>query len=392
MTQPSGSLARRFLIASALIALSLAAAFGILEVGLRLFYPMSDFLWQWDERIGMKLIPGKQGRSVRPGSFDVAVSVNADGFRDRDHAVAKPAGGFRIVLLGDSFVEAIQVRFEDSVGAVLQQRLERSRGRVETMNFGVSGSGTARQYLALREYALRYRPDLVLLFFVGNDVSDNSPRLKGAPYFPYPRLSGAGNLLRDSAGEPLFTTFAAPEARLALPDAVKHHWKTYRFLRQLADRSAPVARSGLGYYELYRRDPRPAWAEAWSTTEQLILATRDLAQAHNAGFGVVLVPAAWEVYPEQWKQIISRVPGASDAAIDPDYPSRRLKQFLHANGVRVFDLLDDFRRQAAGLAPLYIPEDAHWTAAGHRLAAELLAEALAHGANPPALSESRPAP
>ena len=386
MRQPGGSRGRRFLVASGLVALSLALAFAVLEAALRLFYPMSDFLWQWDERIGMKLIPGKQGRSVRPGAFDVAVSVNADGFRDRDHAVKKPAGAYRIALLGDSFVEAIQVRFEDSIGALLQQRLERSRGGVETMNFGVSGSGTARQYLALREYALRYRPDLVLLFFVGNDVSDNSPRLKGASYFPYPRLSGEGKLLRDGAGEPLFTTFAAPEAKLALPDAVKHHWKTYRFLRQLADRSAPVAPKGLGYYELYRRDPQPAWAEAWSATEQLMLASRDLASAHGARFAMVLVPAAWEVYADQWQQVLNQMPGASDTVIDPDYPSRRLKEFLHANGVTVFDLLGDFRARAAGLAPLYIPEDAHWTPAGHRLAAELLAEAIARGL------ETRPAP
>jgi hypothetical protein len=216
--------------------------------------------------------------------------------------------------------------------------------------------------------------------------------LKGVPYLPYPRLSGEGKLLRDGAGEPLFTTFAAPEVKLALPGAVKQHWKTYRFLRQLADRSAPVWPSGLGYYELYRRDPLPAWAEAWSATEQLILATRHLAQAHHAGFAVVLVPAAWEVYPDQWKQVLSQVPGASDTVMDPDYPSRRLKQFLHAHGVRTFHLLDEFRKRAAGLGPLYIPEDAHWSAAGHRLAAELLAEAIAHGASPPALSESRPAP
>lgn len=377
MTQSVGSPARRFVIAASLVTLSLALALALLEAGLRLFYPMSDFLWQWDERIGMKLIPGKQGRSVKPRFFDVEVSVNAEGFRDRDHDLATAASTPRVVLLGDSFVEAIQVPFENSITAVLQRELEHRYGKVETINFGVSGSGTARQYLALREYGLRYRPDLVLLFFFGNDVSDNSERLRGAPYFPYPRLSWDGKLLRDSAGEPLFTAFAAPAARFELPDGVKHNWKTYRFLRQLADRSPGVAPQGFAYYELYRSKPLPAWAEAWSSTEQLILAMRDLAQASKAKFGVVLVPSAWEVYPDLWNQAVRRLTAISDGSLDPDYPSRRLRDFLEANGVVVLDLLGEFRQRALNPPLLYIPEDAHWTSEGHRLAANLIARAAA---------------
>ena len=264
MTSSDSSLTKRFLLAASLVALSLTLALALLEVALRLFYPMSDFLWQWDTRIGMKLIPGKQGRSIKPGVFDVAVSVNAEGFRDRDHAREKPPGTYRVALLGDSFVEAIQVPFEDSITAVLQRRLERHGVKVETINFGVSGSGTARQYLALREYGLRYQPDLVLLFLVGNDISDNSRRLKGAPYYPYPLLTQDGKLLRSDAGEPLFTSFAAPAPGLALPDAVKHHWKTYRFLRLTAPTDEDLDSLGRNSFDASRR--RQVFETALRTT------------------------------------------------------------------------------------------------------------------------------
>ena len=46
---------------------------------------------------------------------------------------------------------------------------------VEVLNFGVSGYGTAQSYLLLRQHVQSYGPDLVVLaFYNGNDVADNS--------------------------------------------------------------------------------------------------------------------------------------------------------------------------------------------------------------------------
>ena len=108
----------------ALAAGGLAAALVAFEVVVRVFFPMSDFLWDWDPVIGMKLKPGRRGRSILPGVYDVAVEVNSAGFRDREHAIAKPPGTKRVVLLGDSFLEAVQVPFEDSVAAALERLLD----------------------------------------------------------------------------------------------------------------------------------------------------------------------------------------------------------------------------------------------------------------------------
>jgi hypothetical protein len=63
----------------------------------------------------MKLIPGKRGQAVQRGIFSTEIEVNSAGFRDREHSIEKQAGTRRVVLLGDSFLEAIQVPFDRSM-------------------------------------------------------------------------------------------------------------------------------------------------------------------------------------------------------------------------------------------------------------------------------------
>jgi hypothetical protein len=366
----------------------------LLEITVRLFFPTSDFLWQWDSRIGMRLVPGMRGRSVKPGIFDVEVNVNSAGFRDREHPVDKPTGTKRIVLLGDSFVEAIQVPFEQSITAQLEDQLNRTTGHIEVINFGVSGTGTARQYLALREYGLRYKPDVVLLFFVGNDFSDNSRRLQGRSYVPYPEVTSDGKVVRDKNGQPVFTPFFDESSRLApLTGMVKNHWKSYHFLRERIDSSPAINRvlyslrlmstppeavnapagDNFGFYEIYRVEQKPVWKEAWGVTEELLLDVRNLTETAGAKFGVVLVPAAWEVYPALWNGILTSIPGMHSVALDVDQPSSRLTRFLTEHDVTVMNLLLEFRRMAATSPALYVKGDAHWTSGGHKLATDLMA-------------------
>jgi len=367
----------------------------LLEVTVRLFFPTTDFLWQWDSRIGLTLIPGMRGRSVKPGVFDVRVDVNSAGFRDREHSIEKPAGIRRIALLGDSFVEAIQVPFEDSITAQLEDRLKTAGRETELLNFAVSGTGTARHYLALQEYAAAYKPDVVLLFFfAGNDISDNSRRLSGRSYVPYPQTNSDGVLIRSENGEPAFTPFSDDSSVLTpITELLKNRWKSYRFLRETIDNSPAVNRllhsfnstnasqesvsapvlENLGLYEVYRIEQKPVWAEAWRVSEELILAVQDFAQTHGAKLGVVLIPASWEVYPHLWDAILASTPGMREVALDPEQPSKRFTRFLTDHGVAVLNLLPEFRQRATGSSSLYIESDGHWTAEGHRLAADLIA-------------------
>ena len=97
---------------------------------------------------------------------------NSMGWRDVEHSVQKPLGVFRILGLGDSYLFGQGVRREDialtKIGIRLQEGLD--IGRVETINTGTSGTNTSDQLATLREAGLSYDPDLVILFYVPNDV------------------------------------------------------------------------------------------------------------------------------------------------------------------------------------------------------------------------------
>src|SRR5262245_42026559 len=90
-----------------------------------------------DPQLGWRLRPGVQARYT--GEGDAFVSINADGWRDRDHALEKPANAYRIVVLGDSYSEARQVPVEKAFWALLPRELERCGfqpgKRIESLNF-----------------------------------------------------------------------------------------------------------------------------------------------------------------------------------------------------------------------------------------------------------------
>lgn len=145
--------------------------------------------YTWDPYIGIVLRPGARGMvyTESKSSFE---QISSQGLRDREHAKEKPASTFRIAVLGDSFAEAFQVPIEKTFWSVLEWELSgcpAMKGeRVETINFGVAGYGTAQELQMLRHRASDYSPDLVLLaFFTGNDVQNNSRALQKDPYRPY---------------------------------------------------------------------------------------------------------------------------------------------------------------------------------------------------------------
>jgi hypothetical protein len=79
-----------------------------------------------------------------------------------------------VLLVGDSFVEAIDLEFHDTPARVLQKHLQAEDLRFKVFNIGAGGFGTDQQLLALREYYQHYRADHVILWQVlANDVWNN---------------------------------------------------------------------------------------------------------------------------------------------------------------------------------------------------------------------------
>ena len=89
------------------VLLGLGAGLLLAEVALRVLGISSPRMMNVDPVLGPVRIPGRRWTQSVEGS--AAVVINALGFRDRDWEMTKPADSVRIALLGDSYVEGLQV-------------------------------------------------------------------------------------------------------------------------------------------------------------------------------------------------------------------------------------------------------------------------------------------
>lgn len=96
-------------------------------------------------------------------------SINRHGFRGPDYATPKPAGVFRILLVGASVCMGSGVADEERYSALLEQMLSDQRGGrgVEIVNLSLSANRYGNQLHILENWQGVYEPDLIM--FLAND-------------------------------------------------------------------------------------------------------------------------------------------------------------------------------------------------------------------------------
>jgi lysophospholipase L1-like esterase len=118
--------------------------------------------------------------------FTYKVNINSLGMRDKEISIDKPKGKQRIAVMGDSFTWGVGVAESDRFTNILENK---SNGKYEVLNFGVSGYGPI-QYLVQLDKILKFNPDIVFLTFcLGNDFADNVFFQRYGYYKPFTILS-----------------------------------------------------------------------------------------------------------------------------------------------------------------------------------------------------------
>lgn len=289
------------------------------------------------------------------------VCANSLGMRDVEHSVPKPPGVFRVLVLGDSFMEALQIPLEDAFTRRLERQLDRHNpGRIEVINAGVSGWGTDDELAYLRTYGVRLQPDLVLVAMtLHNDLSDN--------------LSAEWHELRDGRlvprPVPLLSDF--DYRRLQLQTFLAAHSQIYQALfRAWRARDFGAAATALDAQvsDLLAASPPPALAKGWVQTEALFDSLVQEANAMGAHTAVFLIPLWVQIDSERLAEFCARH-GLESASLSIRGPQQRMIAWGSRAGVPIIDLQPAFAEHARGES-LYIEGDGHWTAAGHRLAAD----------------------
>jgi hypothetical protein len=380
---------RAVLKKSLLLVFGLAIGLVVAELGLRVLRVSYPLPYAPDRVCGTRLRPNFRGWWRKEGN--ALIETNRFGFRHGDREPSKPKGTFRIAVLGDSFIEAFQVPYDQTVCAVMERKLagcDALAGRpVEVLNFGVSGYGTAQELLMLRHYVWQYEPDAVVLaFFAGNDLRNNSPELEPYRVRPFFRF-GDGTLTLDNAFRQHPDFLRAQSAAVRLKVALINRLRILQLINHVRTRwrrgdtaESETRHVTMGVDSAALVEPRDdAWTAAWETSERLILEVVREAEKHDAKFWLVTVPGDVQVHPDpDVTTRCQRELGVEDLL----YAERRLAEFGRRHDLAVITLAEPLLHYARAhkVALHGFPNTelgfGHWNADGNRLVGEIVATVI----------------
>lgn len=267
--------------------------------------------------------------------YDYLGASNHLGYRDRDHAVAKPPGVYRIVVLGDSIAAGLHVeRNEDVFPPILERLLERRGRRAEVINLAVSGYNTQQEVETLREKGLQYHPDLVLVAYTMSSREHVDGDILKTLLEAERRQGGVSSARVDSW----------------LVRSALYRFLRFRVLRVMASRQAAPPPDPQHYLDLVSAD----------TVAPYFGVLRELADQHH--FQVLI--AVFPRFVRTFKY----------------YPFGRQHQFVadlaKRNGFALVDLLVPFSDCRKAAAEPISSDNFHPSPYGHRCAAEAIANAV----------------
>lgn len=301
------------------------------------YYPRRLFARTPDPQLPYRLRPG-----ARVGGPFPPVRINAHGLRGPE--LAPEPEGERILVLGDSVVYGHLVGPRETLPSQLQRAL-RERGRpAEVLNGGAPGYDTWTELHFLRRYGLGLSPDRLILGASLNDFDDA------------PRFTARGYLMAGPAAE-------EPRAWLdrhsELYTLVRWHWlrleRRHGWQRPGDGAWEALDRAIARQHKQYYRDPSgPGWERIARSLREL----RDLARRRE-------LPLLVAIFPES-----DQLAAASERV-----PQQRWTELCEQLDLVCLDLLPVF--EAAGPGEALFRDVQHPNAAGLRVAAEALADAIA---------------
>lgn len=274
----------------------------------------------------------------RTREFECEYRHNSMGLRDDEHPVEKPNGVFRILALGDSFTYGAGVSFNDSFLHRLEEMLNSRPGhmKVEIIKAGISRYYPEPERIFLEHYGLQYRPDLVLVGFLPNDIIDTHLGIDSI------RVGPTGYLV---------TRQSQNRSKLVTLLYTYSHVFRILFNKYNAMRSPDTP---IPWDEVYKENG--VYESDWQKAESELKKIVDLANSIKARTVIMYIPQQGP-----WRDLHS-------------YPASRLARLCSQQHALFVDTLPGLRASQASpdTRDLYYLDDGHCRPAGYKAIAETL--------------------
>ncbi len=358
--------------------------------------------------------------------------INSWGQMDRERRIKKAAGTHRYLFIGDSFLEDIP---GEQISSLVELKLQEANNTksIEIINLGVSATAPDEYYWRTRNIGIPLSPDhCVMFYFATNDLLfRRSLGTRGGIAAPYPRssvLSYLGLLRINHA----LTHKQRPfwRAWFGSRDLALFEKKIWDTIKKTPDEDLPAYLKTLlhgankkhaerleahlkalqlgSFYKLLRNPPEGRFRSSYlrlalnffaagehepssvnipkheDMTWSYIIRTSKICRSIGASFSLVLIPDGTEADP-QFRSFNGKISDVRKNLRRLNTAAEHLMERARKNNISTLDL----GKKLGGIPGNYLVADGHWSRAGAKNVATIVAEYLYENHNTTMLPNSK---
>ena len=361
-----------------LVVLSLLFTFVCFEIYFQVVYPYgysaSKYYQQKAKEQGLYIGRGGFNKKVE---FIVPIRENNLGFNSKDVRIPKVTDCYRIIVVGDSMIESMQVTEKDRFSTVLESKLNSIKGKCfEVIPMGRAGTGQVYQYKRiLKPYLHRLEANLVIsALLLSNDIRDNSRALtKGVRSLYQTKINGwsLAQFL-----EIIFGKWLLERSKFLGFISYQANKNPYFNSSQFMEEKQKLNDKLLDYdLTLANANELPVlYKAAWLITETTYAKMNQLVQENAARF--VMTPIPFQGYFDTKET--NRVAFYEGEKYQLNYEKtfNRLERISKKYGITYFNAIECAETKNINKQKISWQDDGHWNVYGHQLFAECLYDEL----------------
>jgi hypothetical protein len=314
-------------------------------------------IWRWRKWMRDK-ITNNDGQTM-------VVHTDQFGFRNYQKTVSKPRNVMRILVLGDSYTEALNVADDNIFESLLEKKLSslQPMGKsIEVVSASSPGWGTDQEWVCLQNEAMKFEPDCVLLMACPNDIREAWCKKLVAP-------DADGQIrskpVKFSHTEIFFWWLSNHSCVFQFLQQRIFHTDYGTFGQLRSHYTFNFGKEDTSNWDrpLFLRKAYPEVDSARALFDTLISSMQLFCDKRRIRFAVSLTPTLME-----FNGIIG-----SDSSTRSGLVSDELAAFCRYKGVDYIDLYDRFKAESDP-ASCFMAPDAHFSTKGHRITAGILSD------------------